>query len=69
MKTVVYDRTEYTSAFEKLEAKGKCQLCEQNKPFVDEYGVPYLGSHHIIWWRGYSWKLCGVMYYLLKEDV
>lgn len=49
VKTVVYDRDEYISAFVKLEAKGKCQLCEQDAPFIDKYDVPYLESHHIIW--------------------
>lgn len=49
VKTVVYDRDEYISALVKLESKGKCQLCEQDAPFIDEYGVPYLESHHIIW--------------------
>lgn len=49
VKTVVYHRDEYIAAYVKLLGKGKCQLCEQDAPFTDQYGSPYLECHHIIW--------------------
>lgn len=49
VRTVVYDRDEFISAYVKLLAKGKCQLCKHDAPFNDEYGVPYLECHHIVW--------------------
>lgn len=30
-------------------AKGKCNLCGQNAPFLDKNNRPYLDGHHIIW--------------------
>ncbi len=30
-------------------AKGVCQLCGRQAPFIDKKGSPYLETHHIIW--------------------
>ncbi|CEG33231.1 HNH endonuclease [Peribacillus castrilensis] len=49
VKTRVYERNEYIAAYIKLLANGKCQLCEQDAPFKDSFGVPYLECHHIEW--------------------
>ena len=29
-------------------AKGKCQLCDQPAPFLDQSGKPYLELHHVV---------------------
>lgn len=47
--SVVYDRDENIALYAKQRAKGICQLCEQPAPFHDQYGQPYLESHHIDW--------------------
>lgn len=33
----------------KRRAKGKCQLCEQDAPFIDRNDEPYLEVHHVKW--------------------
>jgi 5-methylcytosine-specific restriction enzyme A len=30
-------------------ANGICQLCEEEAPFLDNTGVPYLETHHVQW--------------------
>lgn len=45
----VYVRNAYVAEYAKYRAKGVCQLCEQNAPFLDKLNNPYLESHHIIW--------------------
>lgn len=47
--TRVFDRDPNIAAYVKQLADGNCQLCEKNAPFKDEYGKPYLESHHIDW--------------------
>lgn len=47
--TTVFKRNPYIADLAKLLANGKCQLCEQDAPFKDEYGNPYLENHHIQW--------------------
>lgn len=42
-------RNEYVTEFTKRRAGGKCQLCEQEAPFKDQNGAPYLEVHHIEW--------------------
>lgn len=47
--TTVYDRDPEISAYVKVRAHGKCDLCKKDAPFLDKYGQPYLESHHIRW--------------------
>lgn len=42
-------RSQYIAQFTKERADGKCQLCNNEAPFLDKKGEPYLESHHIIW--------------------
>ncbi len=43
------NRDEYIKKYTKVRAKGKCQLCGYDAPFIDRKGNPYLESHHIVW--------------------
>ena len=47
--TTFYERDSKVreQAFER--AKGKCQLCGKDAPFIDKNGRPFLEIHHIIW--------------------
>lgn len=47
--STTYVRDPYKAEYIKKHAKGICQLCGQKAPFNDNYGNPYLESHHIIW--------------------
>ena len=47
--TTTFVRDAYVSAYAKQRANGKCQLCEQEAPFIDSSGRPYLETHHIVW--------------------
>lgn len=47
--TKVYVRDEYVAEYAKMRANGICQLCEEEAPFKDQHGKPYLESHHIDW--------------------
>lgn len=42
-------RDRYVSEYVKRRARGRCQLCGAPAPFTDQYGHPYLESHHVIW--------------------
>ena len=44
-----YTRNLYVAEFAKRRAQGICQLCLQPAPFNDEFGKPYLETHHIVW--------------------
>lgn len=46
-ETVVYYRDPYVKELVKRIAKGKCQYCGQDAPFVDKNNVPYLEEHHV----------------------
>lgn len=48
-ETKYYERNEAIKLVAKMLANGECQLCEQPAPFVDQKGIPFLESHHIIW--------------------
>ena len=37
------------SEYIKRKANGVCQLCKKKDPFLNQKGVPYLETHHIIW--------------------
>ena len=47
--TTIYDRDPEISAYVKVRARGKCDLCRNAAPFVDVNQRPYLESHHIHW--------------------
>ena len=34
--------------YTKIRAKGKCDLCKKDAPFIDKNGHPYLESHHFV---------------------
>ncbi len=44
-----FERNAAVSELAKRRANGKCQLCDQNAPFLTKDGTPYLETHHIIW--------------------
>lgn len=45
--TTTYDRNELVSEHTKRRAKGKCDLCSNEAPFISK-GEPYLECHHVI---------------------
>ena len=47
--TRVYKRSPYVVAEVLLRAKGKCQSCKRDAPFLKEDGTPFLEVHHIEW--------------------
>ena len=48
MRSKSYERNAAVSELAKRRANGKCQLCDQNAPFLTKDGTPYLEIHHII---------------------
>lgn len=40
-------RNENVVKFVRLRARGKCQLCGKNAPFIDKKNEPFLEVHHI----------------------
>jgi 5-methylcytosine-specific restriction protein A len=44
-----YDRNSDVAEFVKRKAGGMCDLCENEAPFKDKSGRPYLETHHIEW--------------------
>ena len=46
-QTTVYYRDEYLKETVKRIADGKCQLCGEDAPFIDNNGEPYLEEHHV----------------------
>ncbi len=44
-----YNRNKYVIEYAKRRANGNCQLCNNEAPFVDDKGNPYLEAHHINW--------------------
>ena len=49
MRSKSFERNAAVSELAKRRANGKCQLCDQNAPFLTKDGTPYLETHHIIW--------------------
>lgn len=45
----IYERNPYVAEYAKRRAKGICELCEQEVPFLNKKGEPYLETHHIEW--------------------
>jgi 5-methylcytosine-specific restriction protein A len=43
-----YDSNEEIKELAKRKARGKCMLCNNDAPFKDKFGVPFLEGHHII---------------------
>ena len=41
-------RNPYVSSYVKERAKGVCDLCGEEAPFITKDGTPYLESHHVI---------------------
>jgi predicted HNH restriction endonuclease len=46
-QSTVYDRSVLIKEFAKRVANGFCQLCENEAPFNDKHGNPFLEVHHI----------------------
>ncbi|WP_121615361.1 HNH endonuclease [Virgibacillus halodenitrificans] len=44
-----YERNPYVMEYAKRRANGICELCEEQAPFSNKKGEPYLETHHIIW--------------------
>jgi len=44
-----YTRNEYVAEFVRRRAAGICELCENQAPFKDTEGEPFLEEHHIKW--------------------
>ena len=49
VETSIYERNQYVVEYAKRRAKGKCELCEQEAPFLTKDKKPYLEVHHIEW--------------------
>lgn len=49
VKSKAYFRSPYISELVKRLANGICDLCEQDAPFGNQAGEPFLETHHIIW--------------------
>ncbi|MEH7075794.1 HNH endonuclease [Neobacillus drentensis] len=47
IKTIVFSRSVLIKEFARRVAKGICQLCEKEAPFLDKLGKPFLEVHHI----------------------
>ncbi len=43
-----YDSSEEIKELAKRKARGKCMLCNNDAPFKDKLGVPFLEGHHIL---------------------
>lgn len=46
-QTTVYDRSVYIKEFARKVANGLCQLCDNEAPFKDKQGNPFLEVHHV----------------------
>lgn len=44
-----YIRDPYVAAYAKQLARGVCELCGQDAPFIGNAGDPYLEAHHVEW--------------------
>lgn len=44
-----YTRNPWVAEYAKRVANGVCQLCENQAPFKNEDGEPFLETHHIVW--------------------
>jgi hypothetical protein len=46
-ETQTYERDPLVRAFVLRRAKGECECCREEAPFVDRYSMPFLEVHHI----------------------
>lgn len=44
-----YSRSELVKEYTKRRANGRCQLCDNDAPFLSKNGTPFLEVHHIDW--------------------
>lgn len=49
VNTSVYERDPFVTLYAKKRANGVCQLCNEEAPFKNREGEPYLEVHHIKW--------------------
>jgi 5-methylcytosine-specific restriction protein A len=49
VSSIFYERNSILKEFVKRRASGKCELCGENAPFLDNNGNPFLEVHHIVW--------------------
>jgi 5-methylcytosine-specific restriction protein A len=49
VSSIYFERNTIIKEYVKRRAKGKCELCNENAPFRDSKGIPYLEVHHIVW--------------------
>ncbi|MCW7475611.1 HNH endonuclease [Leptospira levettii] len=49
VSSMYYERNPILKEFVRRRANGKCELCKENAPFLDNKGNPFLEVHHIIW--------------------
>ncbi|WP_319202174.1 HNH endonuclease signature motif containing protein [uncultured Ilyobacter sp.] len=49
VETTTYERNQHVVEYAKRRAKGKCELCEEEAPFLTKDKQPYLEVHHIQW--------------------
>lgn len=43
-----FDSSEEIKELAKRKARGKCMLCNNDAPFKDKFGIPFLEGHHIV---------------------
>lgn len=44
----IYSRNDFVREYTKHRAKGKCDLCHNDAPFLNKDNKPYLETHHLI---------------------
>ena len=49
VSAMIYERNAAVKEYSRRRANGICQLCEDNAPFHDKQGIPFLETHHIKW--------------------
>jgi len=49
VSSIYFERNTIIKEYVKRRAKGKCELCNENAPFRDSKGIPYLEVYHIVW--------------------
>lgn len=47
--SISYLRDQEVAEYAVRRAKGRCDLCQMNAPFVKRDGTPYLECHHVVW--------------------
>ena len=44
-----YERDPHIAEFSRRRANGACQLCNNEAPFLNKDGSPFLEIHHVVW--------------------